>query len=376
MNVLLTAEDFAYGPAAKGLTVAAELIHRGHRVTFAGTGTALELARRGRGIECVDMPTSAVPAALPSLLDRNDVAIVAGDFAAAAVCQKHSRPYVWLDSLFWWWPSIPNSALDADLYVIQQTLPHRSNWKRYRSRLRNVLVVGPILPPVTTRTTESTRQLLVNLSGGQATGWYRVGAESDYPRLVMDVLVRVPAICSTFDRVVVTGGQSAIERAAQFALPPSDTAWTFESASHETFQNQVARSAVVLTVPGLESVLEAAQHRAPLVFLPPSNPSQVAQLAFYGECGLTGCTNYDDIYEGYRPRGDLRQDMDEFLQCLSHICGRPEAWQSIADRLQAALGSPTTWATLADQSSHLLRGLPDAGTSEVVTAIECMVDAA
>jgi predicted dinucleotide-binding enzyme len=76
--IVATAQDYAYGPAARLLTVAERLAERGHDVVVAARGASHQLAARSQliRVECLPKGRAAAAATLRSLLADADLLVL------------------------------------------------------------------------------------------------------------------------------------------------------------------------------------------------------------------------------------------------------------------------------------------------------------
>lgn len=371
-TILSTAEDFAFGPAAKLLTVTAELAGRGHDVTFAGTGTALQLAR---GEVFHDVLPSTGEADLRSAVDdalrSTDLLVSCMDAMSVERARRAGVPTVWLDPLSWWWDDLPSSVLEVDLYLAQRTVRAQRRNDALAARVSNLVQVGPIVPRPPVGVPRE-NQLLVNFGGAEATGWYRVGEDSRYPLTIMKMLARHVDL-SAFDRVVVAGNARVL---AMLEAEHGDR-WSFQELAHSRFVLELARSCVLLTVPGLETPLEAWTLRTPTIFLPPSNSSQYVQLDEYRTHGVAAASvHFRDLMPTMELAAlPLRAMMKAFLVQLRRFDTDHDLAACTGRRIDRMLGDRSSWPALVEAGERYVTDLGAGGLDTAVGLIEGLLPA-
>ena len=185
---------------------------------------------------------------------------------------------VFVDSLAWVRP--PNSlGCNPDLYIWQKFFSVPSS--AFLDSVGTAVGVAPImLAPIVPDEPERRRvDLLVNL-GGMISPEVSVKVASLYAEW----------IAAAIEQVVIKLGLSAIlcapRAVADLMDPTTDGGALVLSPNQHDFRVLVASARAVLTVPGIESVLECLDAARPLMFLPPLNGSQAVQLAVYREHGI------------------------------------------------------------------------------------------
>lgn len=371
-RILATAENFAFGPAGKLATVAQALADRGHELSFAGFGTAFQIARRTPCWQAHEIDTTAAdfPARAGHLFDSHDLLISCLDMPSAEHALARGVPVVWLDPLSWWWDRTPAWLPKVDLRICQRTISARSS--PAASDAGNSIEVGPIVD-MSLRPREPTKanNLLVNFGGGEAAGWYEIGRDTDYPYRIIGLL-DTGADLSSFGSVLVTANESVAEEAAR-RWPGSRM--RFACLDHRGFLRALADSIAFLTVPGLEAPLEAWSYAVPTLFLPPSNSSQYVQLDEYRRCGVAPASIH---LRDYYPALDLmalplREQSAVFMRQLRRFENDPGVLRRTAAGINRMLNDRGTWDGLRVRGQAYVAGLGPAGLQRSVSAIECLL---
>ncbi|MEV6949164.1 hypothetical protein AB0N07_46135 [Streptomyces sp. NPDC051172] len=251
-RIVATAENFAFGPAGKLVTVAERLSQQGHRLTFVGYGTAFQLARRSSFWEDVverDTDGENFSRYCEGSLRDFDLLLSCVDRSSAIEGKRLDVPVVWLDPLSWWWDEVPDWVSDLDLRITQRSIGSES--AGYASQQRsNHVVVGPIVESIPRlEPASSTTDLLVNFGGGEAAGWYELGKDSNYPLIVVEAL-HSHVDMTRFSSVTIAGGERFVSECRR-RWP--DSPYSFECLGHQEFLERLSSSCAFLTVPGLEA---------------------------------------------------------------------------------------------------------------------------
>jgi hypothetical protein len=371
-TILTAAENFAFGPAGKLLTVAPYLKARGHRLIFVGFGTAYDLASRDPVFELtceIDTTDQACDEQVIQLLDEADLFVCVMDGAAASIAARTETPLVWIDSLFYWWEQLGDEALAAELYIKQDVLPDEQSMSKWAHRIKNLLSVGPIVAPQVTETvTHVKNQALVCFGGMEAPGWYQAGRDHNYPFTVTDLLVNHVHF-DRFDEVLVVGSSQIISRLEK---EYGNDRFRFETLAHQHFTEELQRSKVALMVGGLESSLEAFRYGIPVIFLPPINATQHLQVGAFREAGAgLMSVHLSDYFGEFQWQGKSRREkVSEFLERLALLESSPNTLLNVAVRIDAWLEDEAVQAKQRQAQGAYLAALKPGGLEEVVNAID------
>ncbi|MBU7315051.1 hypothetical protein [Paenibacillus oleatilyticus] len=269
MKILLNAVPFGYGPVSKILTVAKKLKAGGAELTFCGSGIAYDFMRREQVCDTVHL----------NLYEEEGARQLAGlsasfDYALTAMeplFVKHLPAGVrrgYIDSLFWMWDTghfdeFPE-LFQTDHYFVQNTFiaEQRSN----NLPIRNPVVVGGIID-IPARQPEVKRRAVVHFGGIE--NIFNDSRQIRYPYRMMELLEQ--ASWETFDEVIVVCGERFAGELRQRGYRFADR---IVSLPHDEFMRLLADSALLITTPGLTTLLEAYAMGIETVFLPPQNYSQ------------------------------------------------------------------------------------------------------
>lgn len=272
-KILLTAENFAFGPIGKLLTIADLLKKAGHKLVFAGYGTSLQLAQSYPFDEVHEIDTDD-PNSKSSLLEitsKTDLLVSAMDLQSVLVAKSLGKPVVYVDCLFWFWEEIPEALFDIELYVGERSIidnKNNENEEKYKLRIKNLYTVSPIIPEI--KKLPRKKQVLISYGGGEATHWYQVGKDTNYPSTMTNILQKY-VDWTGFDRVIIATGEKILK---DLAKKFEGSIFEFTNCgSHAGFLEEMSQSEIILTTCGLVTTQEAFQSETPLIYLPASNNS-------------------------------------------------------------------------------------------------------
>src|SRR4030066_1479597 len=135
-KLVLTAENFAFGPIGKLLTIAGLLKKQGHELVFAGYGTSLQLARNFFDeVHEIDTDDPKSNILLEAIISKADMLVSSMDLQSIIVAKRLGKLTVYIDCLFWFWESIPEPLFYIDLYIREHSINDKKN-------NTNVLVYG------------------------------------------------------------------------------------------------------------------------------------------------------------------------------------------------------------------------------------------
>lgn len=294
-KIIAIAENYAYGPVGKLLTVTKKLIENGHEIIFIGEGTAYQLGSKEPFNKILKINTNSenFQKETENIFKDTDLLLSCMDRSSVIYAEKLHIPTIWLDTLFWWYDEIPDYMLNVDCYIKQNTLNDEVNYKKYADKMKNLHSVGPIVDLTPLKKVQKKNQILVAYGGMEGEGVFKVGVDSHYPYIVTDLLVNKVDF-SKFDKVVFTGNERIIKELEE---KYGNEKFIFCSMSHDNFIKELIDSQLSLMVPGLETPLEAFSYRIPTFFLPPLSSSQYVQLNdFIDRDATVNYVHFADFY--------------------------------------------------------------------------------
>lgn len=274
-RVLFVNDLWGYGTATMAMTIAAELEGWATRL-FAGMGPGFELARRAdfEGLLPVDSMTEPVAKELDRLLGSCQavVSVMNGPVARRAALRQ--IPCVYADCLLWMRPDPPD--IPSGVAYFQERFPGaQEGVERWRDRLHQPEVVGPLVAHPTRDRPHEPDAVLVNF-GGLSASLQEPSTLLAYAevmtRCVLSALDRWPG------RVVIAAGRHVLdgldERGLRALLPRVELA----DLGHDAYLAELRRSRLLISSAGMHALYEAFSWGVPCVCLPSQNLSQVLAL--------------------------------------------------------------------------------------------------
>jgi len=341
-NIVLTAENFAFGPIGKLLDVVEVLKEYDHNLTFAGYGTSLQLAKNYPFNEIIEIDTddSKNKSKLEAINAKADLLISSMDIPSIIAAQKVGVRTVWIDCLFWFWDSIPEPVLNVDLYIKESLMNEKANSEKYLTKIKNLLTVGPIIGKMSGGNRR--KQVLISYGGAEAPYWYKVGRDTNYPLLMTSILLR-SVDWSRFDKVVV----ATSERIAKgLSKKFTQTPFEFQCLPHDKFLENLSHSQIIIITPGLVTAELSFESGTPTIFLPPSNNSQYLQLDQFIELGLAPAhAHLSDFMPKLELSGvPLRDSTKMVLKQLREFEQSIEAQKKVGERINKLIESRLEWS--------------------------------
>ncbi|GAA2271707.1 hypothetical protein GCM10010430_66970 [Kitasatospora cystarginea] len=266
--------------------------HPAPPLRFIGLGSALgrPLLSEHPVDRWYDLSADGTPDTLAEIVRSEGVraALVVLDGSAAKALQAAGVPTVFVDSLPFMWSAGDRTALplDATVYCAQKCAELPPECLDVLASVRALHWVDAVIgtPPaaVLDRPPSAPRQYrsaLVSLGGLRAP---RLADWTNYPRLVVPAVLEALAAHGVHE-VHVAGNLPAefAGRLVDAAVAPPRT--TTGSLTHGDFLDRLAHCDVLLTSPGLTTLLEAGSLGVPTVCLPPQNLSQIFNGRFHSQ---------------------------------------------------------------------------------------------
>ncbi|MFI9364970.1 hydroxymethylcytosylglucuronate/cytosylglucuronate synthase [Kitasatospora sp. NPDC053057] len=289
-TVAVAGVEFGWGSSGKLSAVLSALRGAGgDRLRFIGLASGL-----GRSVlaeqpveRWFDLPDTRSDAELRRIVqaERVEAALVVLDGGLAKALRACGVPVVFVDSLPFLWTDGDRAdlPLDVEVYCAQRCVELPREGARVLADVHHLRWVDAVIVDGgATRSTAPTphpRRALLNLGGlraPQLTDW------AGYPRLVLPAALE--ALTASGITEVHVAGNLPAWLAAQLVdscVHPATT--TVGALPHEAFLRRLAECDVLLTSPGLTTLLEAGQLGTPTVCLPPQNLSQIFNGRFHSQ---------------------------------------------------------------------------------------------
>jgi len=370
-TVVFTAAPYGYGPTAKAISIAEELIGECESI-FVGMEPGVSLARNSvfsRVIETADRDVWNSESL--RTLAQADLLVSALDYRSLPLAAAHGVSSVFIDTLLWLRDEPPPHTELADAYIAQrffQTV--RVSGEKLRHKL---MEVGPILPPRLDdlripRVPTEALDVVVNFGGLQSPAM-RTCADLDYISLTASILsLGLPKKCRV---------RFSVPRYLQ-SIPNlhSDICGRFkiEFPTQNEFHALLEECNLLITTPGLETVYEAAATGVPIIFLPPYNATQLLQNRIYMEHSI-GVHHVGLPYDSFGPiSAKTLNRVTSSLQTQNalHVHNQrlvSKAGDQLAICLDAILADASVILSHVDRNHFLLRSLKPYGRKEAAQVI-------
>lgn len=373
MKIVLCAENFAFGPVGKLLTVVDKL-EGDFEFTFVGYGTAFQLAKLGniKNVYEINTDSHEFESLAREHFQGADLIISCMDRASIILAQKMDIPTIWLDTLFWWWDEIPEYLFNVNLYLKQNSLNDSRNLEKYKDKIKNLQSVGPIVDLTPMTITEKKNQVMICYGGMEADGWYKVGKDTNYPFIITELLINKVDF-SKFEKVIFSGNERIINELRERF---ENSKFKFETYPHNTFVEKLVSSELVLMTPGLETPLEAFVYNIPTIFLPPSNSSQYAQLDDFRSLGGAEMSiHFKDYYEKLDlERKSLVEIMQMFLIQLQVFEKDDNVLNEVAEKINKMINDKKLIADQLKGQQNYIARLGNNGLSEAINKITKLIE--
>lgn len=373
-RILVVAENYAFGPIAKLLTITKYLKQAGHTLIFIGDGTAYQLGKNEDfdKIYQIDTDSNTFGEQAIDIFKDVDCVLSSMDHSSVLLAQELNIPVIWLDILFWWWDEIPDYLYTVNLYIKQNSIKDDRNKNRFLNKIKNIIEVGPIIDLSIIKDVKPKNQVMVAYGGMEAEGWYKVGSDTSYPYTMTELLVKAVDF-GRFDRVIFTGNERIID---DLRSKYETSKFKFMMFSHDTFIRELASSVIAIMVPGLETPLEAFSYNVPVIFLPPSNSSQYIQLDEFRKYHVAHASIHfsDYLKRSYFAGRNLRKIMQEFLVQLHHFETTEWILDDVSRRINEYLSNKKILDKQLEQQKRFISSLGIGGLEKALKIINQFIE--
>lgn len=373
-KILVVAENYAFGPAAKLITVTKHLKQSGHTLIFIGGGTAYQLGKKEDFDEIHKINTrsnSFREHAIDTFIGV-DCVLSSTDRSSVILAQDLNIPVICLDNLFWWWDMIPEYWLKVDLYIKQNSINDDRNKKKYWDNFKNIVEVAPIIDFSVLNDIKPKNQVIVAYGGMEAEGLYMVGSDTFYPYTMTELLVKTVNF-DNFDKVIFTGNERIID---DLGNKYGTSKFKFMAFSHDIFIRELISSSIALIIPGLETSLEAFSYNVPAIFLPPSNSSQYVLLDEFRKYHVAYASIHfsDYLKRSYFAGRNLRKIRQEFLVQLNHFETTQWILEDVSKRINVYLSNKKVLDKQLERQKSFISSLGTDGLESTLKIINKFIE--
>ena len=357
-RLLVSSVDFGFGAAGKLLSILrhmtdAELVVLGSELLrqVQETGGVLWGARWVDRLEDVDLRTI-------------DAALVVLDPLLADRLTAAGTPVVYVDSLPHMWSDADPICERVFSYCAQRYKVGLTEPPQALAGVKAFKWVDPLAPISGTGGDRLPMTAVVNVGGVHSP--FSVGNDRS-PYVEVVVAPAVEALTRLGYTTVVTGNVD--ERTAE-ELRPKDVGCGV--VEHERFVNLLHRTDLLLTSPGMTTMMEAGRAGIDTVLLPPQNLSQIVNADVM--TGGRPCSRIDwpaewfpyDAVEAAREHGE-EAALELIYESIATIRAKPEASGWLTTTVQAHIRARSSWL------KHAVVGLDRDGAREVADEVAAAV---
>lgn len=349
--------DFGWGSAGKLSAIVQACLQYRSQLRFVVLGT--QLGRRvlaGTAVDAWYGHWPSDPVALRALFDRHGVSagLVVLDPHAAQAFESAGCPTAFVDSLPYLWTAADTLPFDVAAYCAQQC-PHlpEASW-RPLSRISRLHWVGGIVSRMPS-TTRDPGLAVLNLGGLHSPA--NPDGNPIYLRLVLGPALAALARAG-YRTVHICGNLNTAD--VPVSAEHASLAIHIGPRPHAEFLALLSQAGLLMTSPGLTTLLESSAAQTPTVCLPPQNLSQIFNGDRFAALVSAGChvrwprTVLDlTAVERARMGGEEAglEVIDHALNVADPISVQP--W--LRGRLTAAIRQAErhqTWSALADDAGY------------------------
>ncbi len=275
MKLLVNATNFGLGSAGKIASVLAELPGS----TAVVYGSELGANVFDRSVPIAGRVPSGTP--LEQVISEYDpdVALVALDPDVANELGRLRFPVVYLDSLPFMWTQPEEVPAGVDAYLAQRSplVPAAGPDGPLRA-VGNLHWIGAIVPCVRPEPpdTDDAPEVVVNLGG--LASWFSPADDLAYPTLILPPLL-AELRHAGYGSVLITTSTAAVPVVEAVVEGHGGAGVTVRSMPHPEFLTAIAHCRLLVTSPGLTTLLESGHLRTHTLVLPPQNLSQCLNIA-------------------------------------------------------------------------------------------------
>lgn len=276
LRLLCDANPMCFGSSTALLAVLDHV--RARRTALIHDVTAEILARDPAVDEVIPVNVKDPDCVRSAVRDHHfDAALVVSNRACLNLYLELGFTVFFVDILFWFGTPAPHNIWkDAERTFVQRFPGVDSRADAMPNR---PMVVGPLVRSIQASTEKRTGTFIQ--IGGARSRWIQPGCNSYYPRYVADWLSEWHGLLRP---VALTSGLDAVRSIP--AGHPFRAICDVVALPHEETLRRIACAERYITTPGLNGVFEGLYTAVPMLFLPPQNATQVAQLQVYESAGL------------------------------------------------------------------------------------------
>lgn len=368
--VLLTAEEFGYGPSVTLNCIVNNLRQMYHdRFVFMGAGVALEQAKKSmlydEYVVCSTYDTKS--------LEQNESWFKKADFIlsvenpnGAIFSLKYNTKVFYVDNLFWMWDYLPKKLEQVNRYFILDIFDIDAQITRLRFCTDNLIRIGPLREfSYTEREQIIPGTLLINLGGGDSFLNDKKLVNSYYS-ILCNILI-YEAQQAAISTITICGGTSLM-RSLQKECPSPGVQFT--SFGQKEYLKVLHTSQHVILSPGLGNFFEILDVDPEIFMIPAINYSQFLQLEKFATMDLgIHSINWSDFewYKEVKPYQEESIGVKAVLSNIKHFVQNGDSNHLIGRHVNRYLNR--TYSSFLPQRSQKLMEFGSNGISVVISEI-------
>jgi len=293
-KVFIYSIPFGFGPTGKAITIAKRL-KATHSVTIASFGHAINLLNKSlEGVQILDCHSREVHLWPQEILNEANIFISIMDLRVVKQFASlyPQRKIIFVDSLLWWRTLHPNSIEHIDFYVTQY-FPGVNEVIAKLPEPKLFHIVSPIIGTDFLDAPKLKRQPMILVHyGGLSSPVIKFIHYEPYITKLTDTFIEYSTKFDGLD-IVVSGNQEAMDL-LKIRFRNIQNAH-FECLPYDSFQKCLALADCFITTPGLEAAYESFFLNTPVIFLPPTNSTQLSQVLQFSKFGLAVALGSEEI---------------------------------------------------------------------------------
>lgn len=275
MNVLGCAVAFGMGPAGK----LSSIISDSPDINWFLSGDQLELSIFASPMNYL---WTKDPDEISKFINKNNIttAVCVLDMTMARILMSLKVRVIFVDSLPFMWTANDNLPTEVSVYCAQRS--SKITNQDVLSGIRNLVWLDPIICKTGKKLNNQHFNAVVNFGGVSSP----LGKNNKYLNCVLPAIMSALNVRFGSDmKVLITTSSSTVkdvETVFEFVPAYTCSSLSITTLDQSTFIGTVEDCDVLITSPGLTTILETSQMEIPTVLLPPQNFSQYYNSIFAG----------------------------------------------------------------------------------------------
>lgn len=285
------------------------------------------------------------------------------DFDLIPLARVSACPQYFIDSLFWFWPELPDRAGDVEIYFCQNFFyPVAEKIRKYG--LRNARLIGPILSAGFHRHAKKDQTIIA--FGGLENPHVEIGGNSNYPFVILRNLL--PLLRHRFANILVTGRERVMQMLRSSFGETEGI--KFEMLPPRRMLEELSASEALFTTPGIQTFFDASD-KVPIFCLPPHNSSQVRNLDSLISYGfIRHYLKWDELYEfDDRRNSDEGEEVRLVLEKVKLFESNEKDQKVLQARAEIFLDAMDSWPELVALQKQAVENLGDNGVLTIAHEI-------